>query len=103
MVRHLTLPWFVVLLTRIPLTSANQICEKLVDREERELNGNSRTELFFRKIGALERTRTFTPLGAQPPQGCVSTNSTTSAPEGRTKCKIALSFTSGFFDLTICS
>ena len=34
-----------------------------------------------KKNGALERTRTFTPLGAQPPQGCVSTNSTTSAPD----------------------
>ena len=58
-----------------------------------------------RKNGALERTRTFTPLGAQPSQGCVSTNSTTSAPEGRITCKIVLVFTSGFFDLfdfTLC-
>ena len=38
-------------------------------------------EDFPKKNGALERTRTFTPLGAQPPQGCVSTNSTTSAPD----------------------
>ena len=53
-------------------------------------------EDFPKKNGALERTRTFTPLGAQPPQGCVSTNSTTSAPEGRTTCKIVIGFTSGF-------
>ena len=39
-------------------------------------------EVREKKNGALERTRTFTPLGAQPPQGCVSTNSTTSAPVG---------------------
>ena len=38
-------------------------------------------EVREKKNGALERTRTFTPLGAQPPQGCVSTNSTTSAPD----------------------
>ena len=36
---------------------------------------------IFLRNGALERTRTFTPLGAQPPRGCVSTNSTTSAPD----------------------
>ena len=36
---------------------------------------------IFLRNGALERTRTFTPLGAQPARGCVSTNSTTSAPD----------------------
>ena len=59
-------------------------CQNSANKNSRKISGRILTWFFKKrgfseKKGAFERTRTFTPLGAQPPQGCVSTNSTTSA------------------------
>ena len=68
---------------------------------------NEIAELLIAKGADIifKNTHMITPLGAQPPQGCVSTNSTTSALKGGTKCKIVLAFTSGFlilFNFKVC-
>src|SRR5262245_55461765 len=41
------------------------------------------------KLGAEERTRTFTPLRAQAPEACASANSATSAHEALGTCRQA--------------